>query len=710
MDIVRRGETVDWFGIILYGSAIATLNDVKIASLDIGAMIGYMAMTEIPGNERHHFDIRAESEGYLCFISFKEARQLIRRALQIVSHSPALSLAPSHTFTPINSSTHSLTQGFEINKIAATRALDTVTENAIGSKRNPFIFLKPSGYAARRQKEFTNKASPLSSFFSTFDSRDLRVLFTHLKVVDYSAGDRLVRRKTHDSSLLLIFKGKSTLFPIEASSEKTQQIHEGAVLGLKQFLDGVEWEADIIAKTSGTLLKLHKSQLDDLLSTSPASTNKILNRLVRWECFEVLKEANGRTNLASHRSAPVITEKDVFVEIQFFAPGVRSALSVEDVFSGREGSKALSSGGLLSPVFGARQDPTPAKDVDQHQLQTQNLASSQGGGEFSSQKGGKVTFKLQSMKDLTFDNRVKHHPLYLTDAYQNYLNQKDILVDKMGAQDLFNLEDETGISSAAPVGSCFVKEKLHLQAEQRKKERIRLKMEMKMQRIKGNKATTGASGGGATGTHSKAEEAKQDEVGEFDELGDPEEDFHKLESDYDGLKRELKNLQNENEALKQRLKEEKENRETLQFKIQKSAMNQELLARSQYLKEENFFNKRGSAGLGPQSTFMLSVRVESSSLDPRPVRGVGEVRKSGEVRLQVAPHHPTQQTSARRLPSPPLNIIINQSKRADSFVTSFSIPITFALMLLISCLIRLSWCSITPVSSLAGCASSAPLG
>ena len=71
MDIVRRGEAVEWLGIIIYGSAIATLNDVKIASLDIGAMIGYMGLTEIPGNDKHHFDIRAESEGYLCSISFK---------------------------------------------------------------------------------------------------------------------------------------------------------------------------------------------------------------------------------------------------------------------------------------------------------------------------------------------------------------------------------------------------------------------------------------------------------------------------------------------------------------------------------------------------------------------------------------------------------------------------------------------------------------
>lgn len=44
----------------------------------------------------------------------------------------------------------------------------------------------------------------------------------------------------------------------------------------------------------------------------------------------MLKEANGKNNTASHRSAAIITEKDVFVEIQFFAPGVRTALSVED--------------------------------------------------------------------------------------------------------------------------------------------------------------------------------------------------------------------------------------------------------------------------------------------------------------------------------------------------------------------------------------------
>lgn len=88
----------------------------------------------------------------------------------------------------------------------------------MGSKRNPLVFHKSSGYAARRQKEFTNKSSPLANFFSSFDSRDLRALFTYLKVIEFAAGDRLVRRKTHDSSILLIFKGKSTLFPIEGSS------------------------------------------------------------------------------------------------------------------------------------------------------------------------------------------------------------------------------------------------------------------------------------------------------------------------------------------------------------------------------------------------------------------------------------------------------------------------------------------------------------
>lgn len=254
------------------------------------------------------------------------------------------------------------------------------------------------------------------------------------------------------------------------------------------------------------------------------------------------------------------------------------------------------SSGLLSPVFGGRAEQT--KDDQKIDTGAQNYASSQGG--FSSQKGKQnVTFKLQSMKELTFDKREKQHPLYLTDAYQKYLKEKDILVEKMGAEDLFNLEDETGISQIHPVGSCFVKEKLHLQAEQRKKDRIRQKMELKMQRMKGNKGQLPGDKSQKTSEDNKYEEI------EYDEVGDPEEDLHRLESDHDALKRELKNLQNENELLKQKVKEEKEVRQTLQFKIQKSAMNQELIARSQYLKGENFYNKASMSS--HQSTFMYSV-------------------------------------------------------------------------------------------------------
>ena len=94
----------------------------------------------------------------------------------------------------------------------------------------------------------------------------------------------------------------------------------------------------------------------------------------------------------------------------------------------------------MSPVFGGRAEQ--AKEDKKYETgQQPGLGSSQG-GDFSSQKGKQtVTFKLQSMKDLTFDNRTKQHPLYLTDAYQKYLKEKDILVDKMGGEDLFNLED-----------------------------------------------------------------------------------------------------------------------------------------------------------------------------------------------------------------------------------------------------------------------------
>ncbi len=115
------------------------------------------------------------------------------------------------------------------------RALDTVSENAAGVKRNPIVFHKNAVSAARRQKEFTNKSSPLYEFFSTIESRDLRAFFSYLKIVEFTAGERIVRRKTHDSSILLIFKGRMTLFGSsqEGSTGQAEELREGAVFGLK---------------------------------------------------------------------------------------------------------------------------------------------------------------------------------------------------------------------------------------------------------------------------------------------------------------------------------------------------------------------------------------------------------------------------------------------------------------------------------------------
>lgn len=80
--MVSKGEEVDWFGIIILGSCIVTADNVKVNTLGIGDMIGYMkfsGMFDKPENEKHRFDIIGEDNGYLALIPFAELRSLFRR-------------------------------------------------------------------------------------------------------------------------------------------------------------------------------------------------------------------------------------------------------------------------------------------------------------------------------------------------------------------------------------------------------------------------------------------------------------------------------------------------------------------------------------------------------------------------------------------------------------------------------------------------------
>lgn len=70
---------MDWFGIVLFGSILLNKNNVKVKTLDIGDMIGYMAISDSPNNKKHELDILGDSDGYVALINFGELRQTFRR-------------------------------------------------------------------------------------------------------------------------------------------------------------------------------------------------------------------------------------------------------------------------------------------------------------------------------------------------------------------------------------------------------------------------------------------------------------------------------------------------------------------------------------------------------------------------------------------------------------------------------------------------------
>lgn len=67
------------------GSAIATFNHKKIKTLDIGDMIGFMALNEMPTCQVNKYDIISETSGIIAVLAYSDLKIEMRRNPQAVS-------------------------------------------------------------------------------------------------------------------------------------------------------------------------------------------------------------------------------------------------------------------------------------------------------------------------------------------------------------------------------------------------------------------------------------------------------------------------------------------------------------------------------------------------------------------------------------------------------------------------------------------------
>ena len=78
-EICKKGDYIDFLGIIVYGSAFITFEHANMKTLSIGSMIGQMVAADFSTKERHPATITAAVDGTMAVIAFGELKMEVRK-------------------------------------------------------------------------------------------------------------------------------------------------------------------------------------------------------------------------------------------------------------------------------------------------------------------------------------------------------------------------------------------------------------------------------------------------------------------------------------------------------------------------------------------------------------------------------------------------------------------------------------------------------
>ena len=83
--LAKRGEKVDYLGIVLSGKLLVKHYDQVYGFMGMGDMIGYMAWIGLKGTEEHKFNILGEKEGYVAILPYEALNLMNKRDPSLVS-------------------------------------------------------------------------------------------------------------------------------------------------------------------------------------------------------------------------------------------------------------------------------------------------------------------------------------------------------------------------------------------------------------------------------------------------------------------------------------------------------------------------------------------------------------------------------------------------------------------------------------------------
>lgn len=78
--ICKRGDEVDFFGLLIHGAVFASVEHQRFRTLQLGDMIGFMSVSELTSSHKHKYDVIAETDGILAVLPFGEIKSESRRS------------------------------------------------------------------------------------------------------------------------------------------------------------------------------------------------------------------------------------------------------------------------------------------------------------------------------------------------------------------------------------------------------------------------------------------------------------------------------------------------------------------------------------------------------------------------------------------------------------------------------------------------------
>jgi CRP-like cAMP-binding protein len=255
--ICKKGDEIDFFGILLHGGVFASIEHNRIRSLQIGEMFGYMALSELSPQTRYKFDVIAESDGMIAILPFGEIKSESRKA-------------------PLAC--------YKILDLAVKKSLEVFHFNVFGHDYNPAIKLTNTNSQLKKVRDTFMKNPIIKAFFKGFDRKDEKAIMSFLKTSELEPADRLVRNGTKDRSIMFVIAGQFIGFGEIGQDNLIYK--EGAVIGVEEFLKNNEWPRDIICSQAAIVCKFSYDLLQDMIHHSPISAIKMMRRIVRHQCYE----------------------------------------------------------------------------------------------------------------------------------------------------------------------------------------------------------------------------------------------------------------------------------------------------------------------------------------------------------------------------------------------------------------------------------------